>query len=263
MDFSLLLTDEEYQERFAGKNHPTPYVYELRSGEQMLMYFGVRHSRNPDDAQWEKLKISWEDFFRKTSLRRIILLEGGKPLQLEDNWPNVVRKYGEAGVILSFSRGSGAEIAWPDLAINKEAEKLSEQFESNLVAYYIFARSAGAWLRAGTMGTFDEVLMKAVVATSQRVFSAPDTVSVYAAIHNQIFKHPLDETQKKVIIRASAPVYYDSIINDIARASSRFRNEHIVNEVERYWKEGYSIFLVFGSAHAVIQEAALRAMVEK
>jgi hypothetical protein len=263
MNLNLLLSDEEYQKRFAHNNYPTPYVYTLRAGEQVLVYFGTRHSRDLDDVQWAKLKTCWKDFFETAKTKRIIFLEGGKiPQSFEDSWQDAIRKYGESGALVSLSRGTNTEITWPDLSISEEARRLLEKYELSLVAYYIFARSAGSWLRTGTMGTFDEIITKAAVATSHRISEAPSDVKSYAAIHKHIFGNPLDESQKDVLIRASAPVYHDSAVNDVARASSRLRNEHIVIETERYWKDGYSIFLLFGSAHAVIQEPSLRDMIE-
>lgn len=262
MDTNLLLTDEEYQQHFFQKDFPTPYIYKLQSDGQLLVYFGVRHSRNPDDEQWNKLKSCWADFLQHSNSRRIILLEGDGPTDVKGDWADVIKKRGEVGALLILSHDSGSEIAHADPPINQEAQELAKKFEPDLVAYYIFARSAGAWLRGGTMGTFDEVLAKAASVTSRRIPGAPDSVPAYSAIHERVFNHPLDESQEEVIIRASAPVYHDSVVNDIARASSRFRNEHIVSEIELYWKDGYSIFLLFGSAHAVIQESALRDMVE-
>ena len=262
MDTNLLLTDEEYQQRFAGKNHSTPYVYTLSLGEQRLVYFGVRHSRDPNDEQWEKLKSSWADFSQHAGNPRIILLEGGGSTDVKGDWADAIQQRGEVGALLLLSRDSGSEITHADPPISQEAQELAKKFESDLVAYYIFARSAGSWLRGGTMGTFDEVLAKATTATQRRIPGAPSDVVSYMAIHERVFGKQLDETQKEVLIRASAPVFHDSVINDIARASGRLRDEHIVGEVERFWKDGYSIFLLFGSAHAVIQEPVLRAMIE-
>ena len=262
MDFSLLLTDEEYQKRF--KVHPTPYTYILQYRGKRLFYFGVRHSNDPDDSQWEKLKKFWQDFSKTTIEPRAIFLEGGHvPLIVKNSLQDLIIKYGEIGALLYFTHGTPAEIVSADLPFDKETRQLSNKFEPDLVAYYIFARSAGAWLRTGMLGTFDEVLAKAANTTSRRIPGAPSDITSYGKFHERVFKKPLSDTQKETLIRASAPVYHDSVINEIVRASSRLRNEHIVSEVERYWQSGYSIFLLFGSAHAVVQEPALRAMIEK
>ena len=260
MDTNLLLTDEEYLQKFAGK-HETPYIYELLRGNQALFYFGVRHSRKPDDPQWSQLADEWGKFIAATGEKRAIMFEGGQIPTSTEERDEAIRKFGESGALLFIARDAGAELSWPDPTMAQEAEKLQTMFEAAQVAYFFFARSAGAWLRSGTMGTFDEVLTKAATATSARIPGAPADVGAYSAIHKTIFGHPLESAQQEQLIRASAPVYHDSVINDIARADSRFRNERIVTEVEKFWNKGYSIFMLFGAAHAVIQEPALRALV--
>lgn len=261
MDFNLLLSDEEYQGRFAGK-HTEPYIYELKSDNQALLYFGSRHSRNPKDLQWELLEKQWKQFLNGSNGKRVILFEGNKFPEPEGNYENIIMQFGESGALLFLAKDSDTSYAWPDPLFSEEASFLSEKFDPDLVAYFVFVRSASSWLRSGTMGTFDEVLQKAAKMTAARVTGAPEDVSIYSAIHKKIFGKPLSQDQREIIYRASPPVYHDSIINDIARADSRFRNERVVITAEKYWKEGYSIFMLFGSAHAVIQEPALRAMVE-
>jgi hypothetical protein len=49
-----------------------------------------------------------------------------------------------------------------------------------------------------------------------------------------------------------------SRINEIARKTSDVRDENILNEIVKYWSEGKSVFVVFGSGHLIIQEPALR-----
>ena len=260
MDLNLLLTDEQYQEKFAGK-HATPYIYELLTGNQALFYFGVRHSRKPNDPQWSQLADAWEKFLATSGDKRIIMFEGGKIPTWEGARDESISKFGESGALLFQAQNSGAEFSWPDPTMSQEADHLHSLFGASQVAYFFFARSAGAWLRSGTMGTFEEVLAKAAAATTTRIPGTPTDVSAYKAMHEKVFGHPLEPARQDVLIRASAPVYHDSIINDIARADSRFRNERVVTEVESFWKKGYSIFMLFGAAHAVIQEPALRALV--
>ena len=259
IDTSLLLTDEEYKAKFEG-NHPTPYIYHLAKGQQVLFNFGVRHSRKPDDPQWEELAREWNEFLSAANDKRMVLFEGSRLLAPEGDRDATILKFGESGVLVLLAKSSGASFDWPDPTFKEEVAFLKQNFDTDAVAYFFFARSAGSWLRAGTMGTFDEVIRKAADA-GRRIPGAPTDVSAYATIHERIFGKPLGYDQQETIIRASAPVYHDSVINDIARADSRFRNERIVLKAEKYWNDGYSIFMLFGTAHAVIQEPALRALV--
>lgn len=259
MDISLLLSDEEYQAKHEGQ-HSVPYKYEIKSNSQVLFYFGTRHSHNPQDKQWEKLTDYWKRFLNTVGGNRVLLLEGPQFDTKELSNETLIQRFGESGVLIQLAQVNNVPVAWPDISITDEASLLSKQFDQELVHYYIFIRSVGAWLRAGTMGDFDTIVAKAVEATLRRVVSAPSEVATYANIHEHIFGRPFSPNEQEVIIRASAPVYHDSIINDIARVSSRARNEHIVLEAKKCWQKGDSIFMLFGAAHAVIQEPALRTL---
>ena len=51
-------------------------------------------------------------------------------------------------------------------------------------------------------------------------------------------------------------------INKIARAQSDLRDSNIASEIERYWNERKSIFVVFGRGHLIIQRKALEAVLK-
>ena len=50
----------------------------------------------------------------------------------------------------------------------------------------------------------------------------------------------------------------ETAVNKIARAQSDLRDANVASEIEKYWDEGKSIFVVFGSGHLIIQEPALK-----
>lgn len=260
MDLSLIMTDEKYEEVFKGK-HATPYFFDIKNGKgRALFYFGARHSRDPKDEQWQTLKIFWEKFLAESSTPRIVLLEGNPLPGKIPAGDEAIRQYGESSVVINLARELNIEIRWPEFDMTEESQILVKQFDSELVYYFYFVRSASAWIRAGNVGGFDEVINKAADATARRIPGAPTSLSSYEATHQKLFGRPLNQNEIKTMQRAIAPVFHDSIINDIARASSQLRNERIVLEAERYWNSGYSIFMLFGAAHAVVQEAALKTL---
>jgi len=258
MDYLLLLSDEEYQARFKN-GHPTPYTFEIFGEKQAIFYFGAKHSRNPKDDQWGKLEVYWKQFLDATSGKRTVFLEGPGGFEVFGlAREEIIKRFGEAGLLISMAKPQNIPFVWPDLSIQEEAKQLEQQFDLDLVNYFIFVRSAGAWLKAGAKGTFNEVVDKAVISTAQRISGAPAELNFYASTHKRIFGRELVLSEQETLIRAAAPVYHDSVINDIARASSRLRNQHIVSEIERYWLGGNSIFVLLGSGHAVVQEMALK-----
>lgn len=262
MNYSLLLSDEEYQNEFK-KGHQTPYTYEIVRDGQSIFYFGAEHSRDTKISQWKKLEEYWNRFLKSVSGNKIVLLEGpARPLVLNLSQEEIIKQFGEVGLAMFYAKQNEIEIAWPDLSMQEEAKQLGKLFDSRLVAYFIFARSAGAWLRLNAGESFEEVINRAIQNTSRRIESVPNTNNFFSSIHKQVFLHEFTPDEKETIMRAAVPVYRDSVINEIARASSRLRNEHLVSEIERYWKGGISVFIVFGSSHAVIQEKALKSLLK-
>ncbi len=262
MDYSLLLSDEEYQKKFKN-GHKTPYTYEIARKGQSIFYFGAEHSRDPGITQWKELERYWNQFLKSTLENRIVLLEGPERPPLRDlTQEEVIKQFGEVGLMMLFANKEGVQISWPDFSMQQEAEQLAKQFDADLVTYFIFARSAGAWLRLDTGETFEAVINKAMINTARRIGRAPHSIEFYANIHRQVFSRDLSASEKETLMRAAAPIYHDSVINEIARTSTRLRNEHIASEIEKCWQDGKSVFAVFGSSHAVIQEKALKSLLE-
>lgn len=260
MDLSLLLSDEEYQKRF-DEGHPSPYTFEVHDGNKAIFYFGVRHSRDPHDPQWKILEEYWERFVTQSAGERVALFEGRGGYSLDAlSKEEVITKFGEAGLLAMWCTAHDIPYQSADLPQEEEFLKLKELFDKDLVTYFIFARSAGAWLRGGAMGSYDEVIGKAVRSTAERIPGASDSLAFYAAMHKKIFERELSQNERETLIRAAAPIYYDSVLNDISRASGHLRNAHIALEIEKQWLTGKSVFVLFGSAHAVIQERAVKTL---
>lgn len=260
MNYSLLLSDEEYQTRFQKKPQ-TPYTFEVFSEKQAIFYFGSKHSHDPHDDQWQKLENYWNKFLKETKGKRIAFLEGSGGFGISDlTREEIIKRFGETGLLVSLAKIQNIPLVWPDLSIQQEAKLLEEKFEKDLVEYFIFVRSVGAWSQIDNAEIFNEIIKKAVNATAKRIPNAPAEIEFYASIHRRIFGKNLTPTERENLITAAAPVYHKSIINDIARASSLLRNQRVISEVERFWLDGNSIFILFGSAHAIIQEKALNSL---
>ena len=171
-----------------------------------------------------------------------------------------IRQFGESGFLTQLALAEGVELEWPELTLLEDSTNLMKNFGKDEVYLFFFLRSAASWFRVSEDKDFDRTISKAAQATNKRVPGTPSSIAEYASTYEKVFGRKLGKPEMKSIERAAAPVYHDSVINDIARASSRARNERIVTEAERLWLEGKSIFMLFGTAHAVIQEKALRSL---
>ena len=258
MDYSLLLSDEEYQRYFEEK-HQEPPTFELHRNGQALFYFGANHSRDPKNAQWEILDTYWNRFLKEAEANRIVFLEGSPfSFTADKSEEEIIRRYGERGFIIVCAIKENIPIHWADLLVQDEIKKLYECFDKDLVNYFFFARSARSLLRrVGNTELFDVVVAK-VVAFITKCIEVPPDPSYYAAIHQKIFGKSLTNTERGTLERAAVPIYHDSIINDIARASGRMRDEYILSEIEHYWLKGFSIFALFGSGHVIAQVKSIK-----
>ena len=76
IDSKLLLPREQYKEEMLRRGR-SPYMLEIKKGDQALFYFGANHSRDPDNHQYPILRDYWQKFLLETEGQdRIVLVEG-------------------------------------------------------------------------------------------------------------------------------------------------------------------------------------------
>jgi hypothetical protein len=73
-------------------------------------------------------------------------------------------------------------------------------------------------------------------------------------------KHSTND--KNFFEEVSNPILTTSSINLVLREMSLVRDRYIVKQINKYWQEGKNIFIVYGASHAVMQEPAIRYMLE-
>lgn len=54
-----------------------------------------------------------------------------------------------------------------------------------------------------------------------------------------------------------------TVLNQVARATSQYRDAFMVSEIAKALETHKKIFVVFGASHAVMQEPALRELIQK
>jgi hypothetical protein len=80
-------------------------------------------------------------------------------------------------------------------------------------------------------------------------------------IHGRLFNTQFESRDKDFLSSILDPRLETSIINKIsAFDDSGLRDNYILDEIDKYWKKGLSIFIIYGSSHAVMQEPVLRSL---
>ena len=81
-------------------------------------------------------------------------------------------------------------------------------------------------------------------------------------VQKTLFGTDFDINDSDFFKRVVDPTKTETVINKVSRFEDEgFRDLHIVGEIEKYWNQGKSIFVIYGATHAVIQEPVLQTLV--
>ncbi|PIR40076.1 MAG: hypothetical protein COV33_01895 [Candidatus Zambryskibacteria bacterium CG10_big_fil_rev_8_21_14_0_10_34_34] len=253
----LLLTQEEYSKL----KHKTPYVYKIQNKKQFLYYFGERHSFDPKNKQWIQVKEFWFDFIKNTeNSKRIAFVEAGNP-SLKETEEKSILEAGGTGLIVFLSSQSKTEVYCPEPNRTYEMMELEKQFSKEEIEYYYFARIVYQWSKIpDPKPKFEEYIIR-FLERDKKMSDWNDfdfSFENLKIVHKKLFDTEFDLEDLNFFKDLVTPVELKTVINRVARASGEIRNEYIIKEIQKYWNNGYSIFIEYGASHAVIQESLLK-----
>ncbi len=262
MNKNLLITFDEYQDMPPNK---VPYTYVIENKEQYLYYFGSKHSYDQSLPQFDELRTFFNEFVLKTKdKQRIVLVEGG-------NWPlgkdeeESITEYGEMGFITYLANKANIEKVCPEPPTRLLYTELEKKFSRDQIEYYYFARSCWQWARMNKTSGFESYI-RGVLKQDEKDsgWEGYDfSFEHMKVIHKDIFGTEFDISDSQFFRKITDPTKTDTVMNKISRFEDEgFRDLYILGEVEKYWEQGKSIFVIYGSTHAVIQEPALRTLAE-
>jgi hypothetical protein len=269
-----VMTAEEY----SRSSHETPYIYDLKSGENEISYFGAPHVSDPSDPLFDQI----ENKFNESS-PDLVLVEGMGRLKekrgfLERNdegdgpealRKKVIEKAGEAGfaLLLAVQKGAACESPEPldadmyshllEKGFSKE-DIFTEQIFLVLPQYHRQMEKEGfenyakyfikMFAEATNWDNFDYSYEHAYARFSELLGKEIDVESVENSID---YVDPIPWEERKDA---------QTVLNAIARETSLYRDQFIVSQIAEYLKTYKRIFTVYGSSHAFMQEPALRAL---
>jgi hypothetical protein len=256
------MTNDEYSKI----RHKTPYIYKIKNGKQFLYYFGERHSFDPKHTQWPEQKKFWFDFVKKTEgQKRVAFVEAGRPSPKKTEEESI-SDAGGTGLVIFLATKQKMEICCPEPDRTFEMHELEKQFSREEIEYYYFARIVHQWGRIPEpKPKFEEYIVRFLERDKKESqwtnfdFSL-DNMKI---IHKKLFGKRFDLNDSDFFRDLVTPVELKTIINKVSRASGDVREGHIVNEIHKYWKNGYSIFIEYGASHAVRQEPLLKELLKQ
>jgi len=260
MNLNLLLTEEQFLERSIN----SPYCFKLEKNNQFLYYFGANHSNDPEDKQNSLLREFFQEFSLISNNREKIVFIESLPIANDcSSEREMIIKHGERGLISFLAKEKNIRCLNIDQTFSEEAIELIKKFELGYVFYYYFVRNVRSWLKKYRNKTFDEILIMSIEDCHKKIgeLSKGFDLNLVKKVHFEIFGKELDSSEICNIERAPVPIYEDSIINEIARKSSRLRDENLLRNIEKEWVIGNDVFVVYGFSHSVKEEPVLRELV--
>lgn len=262
MNPSLLLPREKYEEesRKYGGEYST---FEIKTDKQVLFYFGANHSRDPKNPQYPALKGYWQKFLQATEgQERIVLVEGGLRKLEKDEEAAITKGGSEGGLITYLAHQTGAPITCPDISDEELMEKLPDQNKDEVLLYWFLGWLDNFQRHSEPKPDFEKsALLYCERAAKRKIWEGVDvSLPRLKQIYKQVIGREFDE--KASPNNFVNPNKTETPINKIARAQSELRDTNIVSEIERYWNEGKSIFVVFGRGHLIIERPALEAILK-
>lgn len=262
MNKELLMTYDEYN----TIEHEEPYTYILNKNNQYLYYFGSRHSFDPKDTQFETIEKFWIDFTEKTNGQKsIVFLEGRNRPALETK-EKAILEGGEMHFVAYLAKQQGIKTFSPEPPDKLQFEKALEHFSKEEIGYYFFARVCYQWNRMIDKPDFDIYINRFLVrdARGSGWVDFDFSIKHFSDIHKKIFNTDFNKDDKDFFYSIINPTTEKSIINKVSKfIGSELRDIHILEEIEKVWKDGFSLFIIYGSTHAVTQEPVLRDLIEK
>ena len=250
-------------EKYLQKDQPLPYVFEVKNGEKKLVYFGAKHFYDPEDEQVEEVSRAWEDFLKRTAGQDALVLVEGGTRDVAINEVTAIERDGEAGLISYLAAQAGVSVESPEPPKSYEIDELLKSFKKEEILYYYFARAVAQWHRTDKSVDWESYIRQILSDEARGLGYQSDFLGVISEIHHRIFSAKLDVNDEDHFNQAEDPTVITSVSSEVARATSILRDQYILGEVEKKWKEGKSLFVVYGGTHAVMQEPALRALLEQ
>ncbi len=234
------------------KRFEWPYIVEIDTATGKLLYFGAEHVNDPAHPQTAKIEAAWEAFRPD-----IAFTEGGFP-PIEKTRDLAIQKNGEAGLVRFLAARDDVPTTTLDPSRAEEMAALAPTFGRERVKLTYLLRGVSQFRERHGREKIDEEMRRVlgIYAQTPGLMGAPRTVEEI----EEAFAWLLPGRGDYRDVQASwfDPGKRETLFNDIARASSNYRDRYGVERLIAHVQAGQRVFAVMGGSHVIMQEPALR-----
>ncbi len=255
-----LMTYEEYE----NAEQIFPHFFEVEKNGQLISYFGAEHIGDPSHEQNAQIETAWESFVTRTEKdHTIVFVEGGLG-DTQKAKEESIRHGEEGGLATYLAEQAGIPVESPEPSLSYEVAELLKQFSKEEILYYYFSRAVDQWKRTENSEDVLKYVQQLISDEAEALgFAENNILATLSETHKKIFGTEFDMNDLEQFEKAADPVNIYSVSNQVARATSILRDQYILKEIEKKWHEGKSLFIVYGATHAIMQEPAIRHLVNQ
>lgn len=249
-----IMSFKEYQ----TIDHKEPYIYQVQLNNGKLLYFGSRHSFDPDDQQMDTLAYLFHKFQPEVVFTEAYPEKFDYSLSKQE----AIRAYGEFGLIWKLSDKQNIPIHTIEPARVKEIEYLKHQgwSDAQLIIYFTLKQIAQS---QGQQHSLDfAVLIPRYLASLKQRFdlNGPLTLETFEKFVQLLLPEVKNWQSIPQQFFYPGPQNPEYFTNKISTDSNNFRDKHHIVVITEAVKKGRQVFVMAGSAHSVMQEPALRSI---
>lgn len=220
-----------------------------------LLFIGTQHTIDKNHPELAEMRMLIQQFKPD-----VALIEGG-------NWPidldpaELASRHGEMAFAKRVSSDAGAITQDADPPFDLEIRHVAEQFDIRLVKLFYVLRMVPQILRsnAGESAQRLQAWMTApylnVTPQMREVIRTEEELNATLHLFAPRFQSWRDAEDSMVVASTGRL----SVLNEVARRSVRFREEHALAAVDVHMKQGRRVLLVMGRGHVEALEGSLKA----
>lgn len=254
----LLLSWDEYNK----KEFQIPYIYSIKNNKQELLYVGSQHCYDPKDNEFEIIRKEWDKFYKRNKDKEMIVIVEGGIWPIEKSAEDAIIKDGEMSFVTFLAYQDGVSTICLEPQRDEVFNELAKEHGRDKVFYQRIAQVVLQWNTLIEKPNFEKYLVY-FMEKDKKESNWNDfdfSLEHFYKIHKDLFDTDFKPTDRKFFYDIINPSQKNTVINQISRDEDVVRDTAIIKGIMEEWQKGKSIFVIYGSGHAVIQERALRAL---
>lgn len=238
-------------EEYVKKPHPVPYILKLSAGRGRLLYFGSKHTYDPNDPEIAQMEKNW------LKLRPdVAFFEGADP----ENIPAAVKtreeitRGGEPSLVLFLATRDRVPVKTLEPSRGDEIALLLRKYSPEEVKVFYVLRQIPEF-KSGQHNETIEVYTRNVLgwlSLRPELKGIPGTIAELQASSSRLFPQLTDwrDVPQTWFDPAVSPSV--TYLNDISRQLSEFRDLHMVTLLAEQVAQGKRVFAAVGASHVVM-----------